>query len=87
MAATIQIELPRQALGNELTQALAARGLLAELVDGEESCALHVQFASAERDRLIDVAVHAIELHLGTMELPLVVKRAADGVVIGPATD
>jgi hypothetical protein len=87
MTVTIQIDVPRQALGSELTEALAARGLQAELVDGDESCALHVQFASEERDRLIDEAVHAIELHLGELELPLVVQRADGGVVVRPAAD
>jgi hypothetical protein len=87
MAETIEIDVPRRGIGSDLTEALAARGLRAEIVDGGERCALHVRFAEDERDRLIANAIDAIETYLSDRMLPLVVQRADGGAVIRPPGD
>jgi len=87
MSETITVDLPRLSLGNELTDALSARGLHAERVDAEDEFALHVRFADDERERLIDVATHAIETYLADQLLPLVVQRAESGCVVRPPGD
>lgn len=87
MAVTIEIEVPRRGIGSDLTEALAAHGLHAEIVDGEEVCALHVRFAADERDRLLDDAVHAIESYFSDRMLPLVVQKADGRVVVHPPAD
>lgn len=89
MAETIQIDVPRRGIGSDLTEALAAHGLHADLVDREDGdgCALHVRFASAEHERLLDGAVHAIETYLSERLLPLVVQRADGGAVVRPPGD
>jgi hypothetical protein len=87
MSKTITVDVPRMSLGNELTDALLARGLQAELVEGEEDCALNVSFADDERERLLDVATHAIEAFLAEQSLPLVVQRAGGRVVVRPPGD
>lgn len=87
MAETIHIDVPRRGIGSDLTEALAAHGLHAEVVDSDERCALHVRFAADERDRLIDGAIHAIEAYLSERMLPLVVQRANGGAVVRPPGD
>lgn len=87
MAETIHIDVPRRGIGSDLTEALAAHGLHAEVVDSEERCALHVRFASDEKERLIDGAIHAIESYLSDRMLPLVVQRANGGAVVRPPGD
>jgi len=87
MAETIHIDVPRRGIGSDLTEALAAHGLHAEVIDTDERCALHVRFASDEKDRLIDGAVHAIEAYLSDRMLPLVVQRANGGAVVRPPGD
>jgi hypothetical protein len=87
MAVTIEIDVPRRGIGTELTEALAAHGLHAELVHSDDRCALHVQFAADERERLVDGAVHAIEAFLSEKMLPLLVQRTEDGVFVRPAGD
>ena len=87
MAETIEIDVPRRGIGSDLTEALAAHGLTARVVDSGERCSLHVQFAAAERDRLIDGAVSAIEAYLAERMLPLVVQRANGGAVVRPPAD
>ncbi|HVU78628.1 MAG TPA: hypothetical protein VHC67_13685 [Gaiellaceae bacterium] len=87
MAETIEIDVPRRGIGSDLTEALAAHGLEAEIVDSDERCALHVRFASKERDRLVESAVHAIEAYLSDRMLPLVVQRADGGAVVRPPAD
>ena len=87
MAETIHIDVPRRGIGSDLTEALAAHGLHAEVVDSEERCALHVRFASDEKERLIDGAIHAIEAYLSDRMLPLVVQRANGGAVVRPPGD
>jgi hypothetical protein len=84
---TIEIDVPRRGIGSDLTEALAAYGLRAEVVDADDRCALHVQFASDERERLIDGAIHAIEAYLSDRMLPLVVQRADGGAVVRPPAD
>ena len=87
MAETIQIDVPRRGIGSDITEALAAHGLQAEVVDSEDRCALHVRFASDEKERLIDGAIHAIEAYLSDRMLPLVVQRANGGAVVRPPGD
>jgi len=87
MTETITVDVPRLSVGNELTDALSARGLRAELVEGEDDCSLHVSFADDERERLLDVATHAIEAFLAERSLPLVVQRADNGCVVRPPGD
>ena len=87
MTVTIEIEVPRRGIGSDLTEALAAHGIDAEIVDGEESCALHVRFAQTEHDRLLDGAVHAIEAYLSDRMLPLVVQKADGRAVVRPPAD
>ena len=84
---TIEIDVPRRGIGSDLTEALAAHGLRAEIVDTAERCALQVRFASDERERLLDRAVHAIEAYLSERMLPLVVQRANGGAVVRPPAD
>ena len=87
VAETIEIDVPRRGIGSELTEALAARGLSAVVVDSDERCALHVQFASDERERLIDDAIRAIEAYCSERMLPFVVQRANGGAVVRPPAD
>jgi hypothetical protein len=84
---TITIDVPRQGIGEELTEALAAHGLDAEVLDEDGRCALRIRFAAAELDRLLDHAVHAIELFLSDQMLPLIVQRANGGAVVRPPGD
>lgn len=89
MPETIQIDVPRRGIGSDLTEALAAHGLHADIVDSAdgEGCALHIRFAADERERLLDGAVRAIEAYLSERMLPLVVQRADDVVVVRPPAD
>ena len=87
MPVTIQIEVPRRGIGSDLTEALAARGLYAEVVDDDEICSLHIRFAAAEHDRLLDGAIDAIESYLSDRMLPLVVQRADGRAVVRPPAD
>ncbi len=87
MAETIRIDVPRRGIGSDLTEALAAHGLHAELVDSGDACALHVRFARDEHDRLLDGAIHAIEAYLSDRMLPLVVQRADGRAVVRPPGD
>ena len=87
MTETIEIDVPRRGIGSDLSEALAAHGLTAEVVDGGERCALRVRFATHERDRLLEGAIHAIEAYLSDRMLPLVVQRANGGAVVRPPGD
>jgi hypothetical protein len=84
---TIDIDVPRRGIGSDLTEAFAAYGLVAEVIESDERCSLQVQFAADERERLIDGAVHAIEAYLSERMLPLVVQRANGGAVVRPPAD
>lgn len=86
MAETIHIDVPRAGLGNDLTEALAARGLLARIVDEDDRCALEVRFAD-EHERLLDDTIDAIESYLADRTLPFVVQRSGDGAVVRPPGD
>jgi hypothetical protein len=86
VAKTIHIDVPRAGLGNDLTEALAAHGLLAKLVDEDDRCSLEVRFAD-EHERLLDDAIHAIEGFLSDQTLPFVVQRNGDGAVVRPPGD
>jgi hypothetical protein len=87
MGETIQIDVPRRGLLDDLTEALAAHGLHAELVDEDERCALDVSFAVEEQERLVLDAISAIESYLSDRMLPLVVQRADGGAVVRPHGD
>ena len=87
MAKTIQIDVPRAGIGDDLTEALAVHGLHAEVVDEDERCSLLVRFAADEHERLLDDAIHAIELYLSEQMLPLVVQRSNGGAVVRPPGD
>jgi hypothetical protein len=87
MAQTIDIEVPRQGLGSGLTEALAAHGLQAEIVEDGDTCTLVVGFVDGEAERLITSATHAIEAYLADRMLPLVVQRANGGCVVRPPSD
>ncbi|HZQ81129.1 MAG TPA: hypothetical protein VFB25_04020 [Gaiellaceae bacterium] len=86
MAETIEIDVPREGIGEALTEALAAHGLHAEVIDEDDRCALRVRFAD-EHGRLVDDAVHAIESYLAEQGSPLVVQRANGGAVVRPPGD
>ena len=87
MTETIEIDVPRRGIGSDLTEALAARGLEAELVDSGDRCALRVRFALDEKARLLDGAIDAIEAYCSERMLPLVVQRANGGAVVRPPAD
>ncbi|HEX3805926.1 MAG TPA: hypothetical protein VHV52_04005 [Gaiellaceae bacterium] len=87
MPETITVDVPRQGIGDELTTALAAHGLDAEVLEEDGRCALRIRFAANELDRLLDHTVHAIELYLSDRMLPLVVQRANGGAVVRPPGD
>lgn len=87
VAETIEIDVPRRGIGSELTEALATRGLAAEIVDSDDRCALHVRFADDERERLLDDAISAIEAYCAERMLPFVVQRANGGAVVRPPSD
>jgi hypothetical protein len=86
VAETIHIDVPRAGLGNDLTEALAAHGLLAKLVDEDDRCSLEVRFADEHR-RLLDDAIDAIEGYFSDRTLPFVVQRNGDGAVVRPPGD
>jgi hypothetical protein len=87
MPETITVDVPRRGIGSDLTEALAAYGLHAEIVESAEAFELHVTWADDERERLIAGAVHAIEAYLSDRMLPFVVQRANGGVVVRPPAD
>ena len=87
MPDSIDIHVPRAGIAEELTEALGACGLSAELVDDGEVCALQVSYATPEQDRLVDEATHAIESWLSDRGLPLVGQRANGGAVVRPPGD
>jgi hypothetical protein len=87
MSETITVDMPRMSIGNDLTEALAAHGLQAELVETDGACALRVRFADDEHERLLGAATHAIEAYLSDQSLPLVVQRADGGAVVRPPGD
>ncbi len=87
MAETIEIDVPRQGIGRDLTEALAAHGLHAEIVDADEQWSLQVCFATDERERLLVEAVQVIGTYLSDRELPLFVQRTDGGLVVRPPGD
>jgi len=87
MPETIRIDVPRRAVGSDLTEALAEHGLRAEIVESEEAWELQVTWADDERERLTVGAIHAIEGYLADRQLPLVVQRADGGAVVRPPGD
>jgi hypothetical protein len=87
MPEMIKVDVPRRGIGSDLTEALAAFGLHAEIVDSDEACELHVTWADDERERLVAGAIHAIEAYLSDRMLPLVVQRSNGGAVVRPPSD
>jgi hypothetical protein len=85
---TIEIEVPRRGIGSDLTEALAAQGLRAEIIEDGDAYKLRVSFAADEHERLVVKATHAIETYLADRMLPLVVQRdERRGVVVRPPSD
>jgi hypothetical protein len=87
MPETIEIEVPRRGIGSDLTEALAAHGLRAEIREDGDAVTLHVRFADDEHERLVAAATHAIETHLADRMLPLVVQRADGRCIVRPPAD
>jgi hypothetical protein len=87
MAETIEVHVPRAGIGDELSAALGAHGMHAELVDDGDRCALRVSYTTTEQDRLAAEAAHAIETWLSERGLPLIVQRANGGCVVRPPGD
>lgn len=87
MGETIEIDVPGRTLVGELTGALGAHGLDAEVLEDDDRCALRVAFAASEQDRLVGEVTRAIEAWLDERRLPLVVQRANGGCVIRPPGD
>lgn len=87
MTETIDIDVPGRTLVDELTGALGAHGLEAEVLEDDHRCALRVGFARTEEDRLVGEVTRAIEAWLAERRLPLVVQRANGGCVIRPPGD
>jgi hypothetical protein len=87
MAEKIQIEVPRRGVGSDLTEALAAHGLAAAIVEDGDRWVLEVRFADDEHERLVAGAVHAIEAYLSDRMLPLMVQRSDGGVIVRPPAD
>jgi hypothetical protein len=87
MTESIQVEVPRRGVGSDLTEALAAHGLDAAIVEDGERCILQVTFVDDERERLVAGALHAIEAYLSDRMLPLVVQRGDSGVIVRPPSD
>jgi hypothetical protein len=87
MPETIKVDVPRRGIGSDLTEALAAHGLHAEIIDNAEGCELHVTWAGDEHERLLAGAIRAIEGYLSDRMLPLVVQRANGGAVVRPPAD
>jgi hypothetical protein len=87
MTETIEIEVPRRGIGSDLTEALGARGLQAEVVESDERCALRVSFADDEHERLLAESTRAIEDYLSERMLPLIVQRGNGGCIVRPLGD
>jgi hypothetical protein len=87
MPETIKVDVPRRGIESDLTDALAAHGLHAEIVDSDEAYELRVTWADDERERLVADAIHAIEAYLSDRMLPFVVQRANGGAVVRPPGD
>jgi hypothetical protein len=84
---TIDVDVPRRGVADDLVDALAAYGLEARLVEDDDRCVLEVAFAGSERDRLLDETAAALESWLADRRLPLVVQRADGGCVVRPPAD
>lgn len=87
MTEMIKVDVPRRGIGSDLTEALAAHGLHAEIVDSGDACRLHVTWVDDEQERLLAGAIHAIEAYLSDRMLPFVVQRANGGAVVRPPSD
>ena len=87
MPESISVNVPRRGVGSDLTEALAAHGLRAEIVVAADAFELRVSWVDDERERLLAGAIHAIEVYLSDRNLPLVVQRADGGAVVRPPGD
>jgi hypothetical protein len=87
MPEMIKVDVPRRGIGSDLTEALSAYGLHAEIVDNDAGCELHVTWVDDEHERLVARAIRAIEAYLSDRMLPLVVQRANGGAVVRPPAD
>jgi hypothetical protein len=84
MPEMIKVDVPRRGIGSDLTEALSAYGLHAEIVDNDDACELHVTWVDDEHERLVAGVIRAIEAYLSDRMLPLVVQRANGGAVVRP---
>ena len=84
MAVTVDVELPRTALAQELSESLATHGLHADVVEDGDSCTLQIRYAREEQERLVGDVAHAVESWIGDKLLPLVVERGDSGIVVRP---
>ncbi|HZT90797.1 MAG TPA: hypothetical protein VFA05_02055 [Gaiellaceae bacterium] len=87
MTETITVALPRNGVADDLAEALAARGLRAEVVERDGARELAVSFAADERSRLVDASVAAVEHYLSERMLPFVVERGNGGAIVRPPAD
>ena len=87
MTETIRVDVPPRSVGNDLTDALAARGLQAEFIEDGDDRGLHVRFAQGEHERLVTEAMLAIEAYLSDHMLPFVVERSDGSFVVRPPSD
>jgi hypothetical protein len=87
MSETIEVRVPREAVGAELSRALGERGLRAAIVGDGDRSTLEVSFADPEHERLLSEVTHTIEAWLSERELPLVVQRTNGGCVVRPPSD
>lgn len=87
MAETIQVDVPRKGIGDDLAETLRGAGLVAEVRDEGEHCAIHVSYADDERSRLVTHVAHVVESWLGEQMLPLVVERDNGGVAVRPPAE
>jgi hypothetical protein len=87
MSEMIEIEVPRRGIGSDLTEALGAHGLHAEIIESGDSCALRVRFADDERERLLLASISVIEGVIAERTLPLVVQRGNGGCIVRPPAD
>ena len=87
MAETIEIDVPRRGIGSDLTEALAARGLNAEIVDSDERCAFTCGSPPTSASGCSTTRSSAIEAYCSDRMLPFVVQRANGGAVVRPPAD
>jgi hypothetical protein len=84
MSVSVRLEVPPQGVRDELTAALAERGLHVEVVAEGEQVELEVSYATDERERLLGDVASALEGWLADQKLPLVVERSDGTCLVRP---